>query len=295
MKFLVTGYRGQLGYDIVRELEKRGFKNYLALDRNEMDITNRDEVMKVIGEYHPDVIFHCAAWTQVDKAEECEDDCYLVNVVGTKNIVDASLEVDAKIIYMSTDYVFDGKKDGLYTETDKVHPMSVYGKTKYEGEEEVRRNPKHYIARISWVFGINGHNFIKTMIRLSENHESVTVVDDQIGTPTYTVDLSRLLVDMAMTDKYGTYHSTNEEYCSWAEFADYIFKSNGLNVEVIPVSTEEYLKIAGSNQAYRPRNSKLSKEKLKGAGFDLLPSWKDATDRYCDELVDAKILVRKRG
>ena len=294
MKFLITGYRGQLGYDIVRELEKREFKDYLALDKEELDITNRDDVMRVVHEYQPDVIFHCAAWTAVDKAEDMIDACYNVNVVGTRNIVDASLDVGAKILYMSTDYVFDGKKDGYYTEEDEVHPMSVYGRTKYEGEEEVRRNPKHYITRISWVFGINGHNFIKTMIKLSRDHDELSVVNDQIGTPTYTVDLARLLVDMALTDQYGTYHSTNEEYCSWAEFADYIFKSNGIPTKVKPVSTEEYLEISGTKQAYRPRNSKLSKDKLKRAGFKLLPSWKDATKRYCDELEQAKILMRKK-
>ena len=295
MKFLITGYNGQLGYDIVRELVSRGYKDYLAVDRSEMDITNKEEVDRVILEYRPDVIFHCAAWTAVDKAEDMEEACYNVNVVGTKNIVDASIEVGAKILYMSTDYVFDGKKEGLYVEDDKVNPMSVYGKTKYLGEEEVRRNPKHYITRISWVFGINGNNFIKTMIKLSSTHDELTVVDDQVGTPTYTVDLSKLLVDMALTDKYGTYHSTNEEYCSWAEFASYIFDSNGIGTKVIPVSTEEYLKITGTKQAYRPRNSKLSKDKLKNSGFDLLPSWKDATDRYCEELVKEKLLVRKRG
>ncbi len=295
MKCLVTGYHGQLGYDIVRELERRGFHDYLAVDKDEMDITDRDQVMKVICEYHPDVIFHCAAWTAVDKAEDMDRACYQVNVIGTKNITDASLEIGAKILYMSTDYVFDGTKDGFYTESDKVNPMSVYGKTKYEGEEEVRRNPRHYITRISWVFGINGNNFIKTMLKLSESHEKVNVVDDQIGTPTYTVDLARLLVDMALTDKYGTYHSTNEEYCSWAEFAKYIFESNDINTQVVPVSTEEYLKMTGTKQAYRPRNSKLSKDKLKVQGFQLLPSWKDATDRYSEELVDAKLLVRKRG
>ena len=295
MKFLITGYKGQLGYDIVRELEKRGYKDYLAIDKEEMDITNKDDVMKVIGEYHPDVIFHCAAWTAVDKAEDMEEACYNVNVVGTKNIVDASIDIGAKILYMSTDYVFDGKKEGLYVEDDPVNPMSVYGRTKYQGEEEVRRNPKHYITRISWVFGINGNNFIKTMIKLSETKKELTVVDDQVGTPTYTVDLSRLLVDMALTDKYGTYHSTNEEYCSWAEFASYIFDSNNIDTKVIPVSTEEYLEKSNNKQAYRPRNSKLSKEKLKNSGFELLPTWKNATDRYCDELEKAKILLRKRG
>ena len=295
MKFLITGYKGQLGYDIVRELENRNLKNYLAIDKEEMDITNKEEVTKVIKEYNPDVIFHCAAWTAVDKAEDMKDACYNVNVIGTRNITDASIEIGAKLLYMSTDYVFDGTKEGKYTEEDKANPMSVYGKTKYEGEVEVRRNPKHYITRISWVFGINGHNFIKTMIKLSENHDKVTVVDDQIGTPTYTVDLARLLVDMALTDKYGTYHSTNEDYCSWAEFAKYIFESNNIDTKVIPVTTEEYLDITGTKQAYRPRNSKLSKEKLKTNGFKLLPTWKDATDRYCDELVKAKILIRKRG
>lgn len=295
MKFLVTGYNGQLGYDIVRELEKRGYHDYLAVDKDEMDITNKEEVMKVVGKYHPDVIFHCAAWTAVDIAEDNIDACYNVNVIGTRNMVDASIEVGAKILYMSTDYVFDGKKENLYTEDDEVHPMSVYGRTKYEGEEEVRRNPKHYITRISWVFGINGNNFIKTMIKLSDTHDILTVVDDQVGTPTYTVDLSRLLVDMALTDKYGTYHSTNEGYCSWAEFAKYIFDSNDINTQVIPVSTEEYIKNSSKKQAYRPRNSKLSKDKLKSQGFQLLPDWQDATDRYCQELVDAKILIRKKG
>ena len=295
MRYLITGYNGQLGYDIVRELRKRGYNDYLAIDKDEMDITDRDAVMKVIKDYHPDVIFHCAAWTAVDKAEEMKDACYAVNVVGTRNIVDASIDIGAKILYMSTDYVFDGKKNGFYTEDDLVNPMSVYGNTKYLGEEEVRRNPKHYITRISWVFGINGNNFIKTMLRLSETKRELTVVDDQVGTPTYTVDLARLLVDMALTDKYGTYHSTNEEYCSWAEFAKYIFKSNNIDTKVRPVTTEEYLEIAGSNQAYRPRNSKLSKEKLRNSGFELLPTWKSATDRYCDELEEAKILVRKRG
>ena len=290
MKCLITGCNGQLGYDIARELDRRGYKDYLALDREKMDITNREQVMQVVTDYNPDVIFHCAAWTAVDKAEYMVDACTTVNVEGTKNLVDASLAVDAKILYMSTDYVFDGKKEGYYTEEDTPNPQSVYGRTKYAGEEEVRRNPKHYIARISWVFGINGNNFIKTMLKLSETHDTLNVVNDQIGTPTYTVDLSRLLVDMAETDKYGTYHSTNESYCSWAEFAEYIFKINNKDVVVNKVTTEEYLEITGTKQAYRPRNSKLSKEKLKNAGFELLPSWQDATERYCKELIESKQL-----
>ena len=292
-KYLITGYNGQLGFDIVRELKKRGITDYTAVDKEEMDITDRDMVMKVIDEYHPDVIFHCAAWTAVDKAEDMEEECYNVNVNGTKNIVDASLKVDAKVLYMSSDYVFDGSKEGLYIEDDKVNPKSVYGRTKYLGEEEVRRNPKHFITRISWVFGINGGNFVKTMLRLSENHDKLTVVSDQVGSPTYTVDLAKLLVDMSLTDKYGTYHSTNEDYCSWAEFAEYIFRSNNIKTKVVPVTTEEYLNISGTKQAYRPRNSKLSKDKLKNSGFELLPSWQTAVDRYCDELIEAKILKRK--
>ena len=285
MKYLITGVKGQLGYDITRELEKRGIFDYLAVDIDEMDITNREQVMAIVKEYHPDVICHCAAWTAVDKAEDNEEACEKVNVEGTKNITDASLEVDAKLIYLSTDYVFDGTKEGYYTEEDQVNPKSVYGKTKYLGEEEVRRNNKHFIGRISWVFGINGGNFIKTMLKLSENHDSLNVVDDQVGSPTYTVDLAKILVDMSETDKYGTYHITNENYCSWAEFAEYIFKSNDKETKVNKVTTEEYLELTGTKQAYRPRNSRLSKDKLENAGFNRLPTWQDATDRYCKELV----------
>ena len=243
MKYLITGVKGQLGYDITRELDKRGENNYLALDVADMDITDTEKVMEVITAYQPEVIFHCAAWTAVDKAEEMEESCQKVNVLGTKNITDAAIKVDAKLIYLSTDYVFDGTKEGYYTEEDAVNPKSVYGRTKYLGEEEVRRNKKHFIARISWVFGINGNNFIKTMLKLSENHDTVNVVDDQIGSPTYTVDLAKVLVDMAQTEKYGTYHVTNENYCSWAEFAEYIFKSNNKDTKVNKVTTEEYLEL----------------------------------------------------
>lgn len=283
-KYLITGFKGQLGYDIARELEERGETNYLAVDIDEMDITNRDQVMKIVKAYNPDVIFHCAAWTAVDKAEDMEDKVKKVNVEGTKNLTDASIEVGAKIVYMSTDYVFDGEKEGFYTEDDKTNPKSVYGLTKYQGEEEVRRNPQHFITRISWVFGINGNNFIKTMLKLSENHDSLNVVDDQIGSPTYTVDLAKLLVEMVQTDKFGTYHVNNDGYCSWAEFAKYIMESNNKETKINPVTTEEYLEITGTRQAYRPRNSKLDKKKLVDNGFAMLPSWQDATDRYCKEL-----------
>ena len=289
MKYLITGYKGQLGYDIKRELLKRGVseEDILAIDKEEMDITDSREVSKIVNDFKPNVIFHCAAWTAVDKAEYMSDACYNVNVVGTKNIVDASLKVGATIIYMSTDYVFDGTKDGLYTEEDIVNPKSVYGRTKFLGEEEIRRNPKHFITRISWVFGINGHNFIRTMLKLAENHQELNVVDDQVGSPTYTVDLAKILVDMALTDKYGTYNVTNSDYCSWAEFAEYIFKSNNKLVKVNKVTTEEYLETTGTKQAYRPRNSRLDKSKLE-ENFELLPTWKDAVNRYNIELQKEK-------
>ena len=309
MKYFITGYKGQLGYDLVRELAKRGElditvsdlgaleeKNKASLELLEktaikyvpLDITDKEKVMEIIEEENPDVIIHCAAWTTVDKAEDMEEVVRKVNVLGTKNITDASIKVDSKIIYMSTDYVFDGTKDGYYTENDQVNPKSVYGMTKFEGEEEVRRNKKHFITRISWVFGINGNNFIKTMLSLSEKLDKVNVVDDQIGSPTYTVDLSKILIDMAHSEKYGTYHVNNDGYCSWAEFAKYIFESNGKTTVVNPVTTEEYLEITNTKQAYRPRNSKLSKDKLKENGFEMLPSWQDATDRYCKELIKEK-------
>lgn len=301
MRYLITGFKGQLGYDLARELLKRDEHDFLAIDKEEMDITDKEAVMKVVKDYNPDVIFHCAAWTAVDKAEDedLKDIVNKVNVIGAKNMAEASIEVGAKILYMSSDYVFDGTKKGIYSEDDKVNPKSVYGETKFLGEEEIRKNPKHYVTRISWVFGINGNNFIKTMIKLSANHDSLNVVNDQIGSPTYTVDLAKVLVDMAQTDKYGTYNVTNEEYCSWADFAKYIFESNNLNTKVNEVSTEEYLSLAGIKQAYRPRNSRLSKVKLENNGFDRLPTWKDATDRYCDELIKqddeiSQILIKHR-
>ena len=284
-KYLITGFKGQLGYDIKRELDERGEKNCLALDIDDMDITNHEQVMQIVNDYKPDVIFHCAAWTAVDKAEDMEEKVYAVNVLGTKNLSDAAMMVDAKIVYMSTDYVFDGQKDGVYTEDDTPNPMSVYGKTKYLGEEEVRRNPKHFITRISWVFGINGNNFIKTMLKLSNTHDELNVVSDQVGSPTYTVDLAKLLVEMVQGNKYGTYNVNNEGFTSWADFAEYIMKTSGKKTKINRVSTEKYLEITGTKQAYRPRNSKLSKDKLVENGFEKLPTWQDATDRYIKELM----------
>lgn len=289
-RYLVTGVKGQLGYDIVRELNARGEYDVLAIDRDEMDITDKEQVMKIIKAYKPDVIFHCAAWTAVDKAQELVDACTAVNVEGPRNITDAAIEVGAKVIYMSTDYVFDGNKplDELYNENDIPNPQSVYGKTKFEGEEEIRRNPRHFITRISWVFGVNGNNFIKTMLKLADKYPELTVVNDQVGSPTYTVDLAKLLVEMAHTEKYGTYHVNNEGYCSWAEFAKYIMESNDKDTKINPVTTEEYYEGKDMSKiAYRPRNSKLDKSKLEEE-FYRLPSWQDATDRYCKELKKSK-------
>lgn len=289
MKYLITGVNGQLGYDIWQELKKRNELDVLAPGKDKLDITNKEQVMKVVGTYQPDVIIHCAAYTAVDKAEIERDKAKLVNIVGTKNMVDASLAVDAKFMFMSTDYVFDGTKQGKYLEEDKPHPQSIYGFTKYIGEELVKENPKHFITRISWVFGINGHNFIKTMLNLSQTHHELNVVNDQIGSPTYTVDLAKLLIDMAQTDAYGTYHVTNQGYCSWAQLAQYVFDSNGVDTIVHPLPTKEYLQITGTKQAVRPKNSKLDKTKLMSAGFTMLPDWTDAVDRY------SKQLIKKRG
>lgn len=294
MKYLVTGYSGQLGYDIVRELENRGYNDIVALDREKMDITNSKAVTEIILTERPDVIFHCAAWTAVDKAEECKEKAYATNVIGTRNIVEVAKLINAKIFYISTDYVFDGTKNGMYEPKDVINPLNVYGQTKYWGEEEVRRCDKHFIVRISWVFGINGANFVRTMLKLSETKSELNVVSDQIGSPTYTVDLSKLLVDMSLTEQYGTYHATNDGFCSWAEFADYIFTSNHKEVKVNHVTTEEYLQITGLKQAYRPKNSKLNKEKLVHNGFAMLPSWQDAVNRYSEELKNEKQLVLKK-
>lgn len=284
MRFLVTGYRGQLGYDIVRVLKENGYTDIIAIDKDDLDITDSEKTYKYIKEIKPDVVFHCAAFTAVDKAEEMEDVAYSVNVVGTKSITEACKEIGAKLFYFSTDYVFDGEKTGLYLETDTPNPTSVYGKTKYLGEKEVLNYEKSFVIRISWVFGINGNNFIKTMLKLAETKTELNVVSDQVGTPTYTIDIARLVVEMMKTDKYGIYHVNNDDFCSWAEFSEYIFEIAKKNVKVNHVTTEEYFSLTGFKQAKRPKNSKLSKEKLVNSGFTMLPSWKDATRRYIEEL-----------
>ena len=279
MKFFITGVNGQLGYDVKRELLERGYTDILAPTRVDLDITNEDAVKKMIREYRPSVIFHCAAYTAVDKAEEEQEKCYQVNVLGTKYLTEAAKEVGAKIIYISTDYVFDGTKEGLYQIEDKVNPVNYYGKTKYLGENFIREYDNHIIVRISWVFGINGKNFIRTMLNLAESHKELNVVCDQIGSPTYTKDLAGLLVNMFLSNVKGLYHVTKEGYCSWYEFAEFIFKESRKKVKVHPILTKDYKTIAK-----RPLNSKLSKESLDDIGMKRLPEWQDAVKRYIREL-----------
>ena len=283
MKFFITGINGQLGYDIDLELKKRGYTGILAPSRQEVNITNKESVDKAILNFKPDIVFHCAAYTAVDKAEDDKENCYNINVIGTKNIVEAAKEVGAKVIYISTDYVFDGTKDGYYKEDDTTNPINYYGETKYLGEVETRKYDNHIITRISWVFGINGKNFVKSMLNLAETRDELSIVADQVGSPTYTKDLSKLLVDLALSDKTGTYHVTNDNYCSWYDFAKYIFESNNVNIKLNPITTSEY-----PTRAKRPSNSKMSKEKLVGDGFTMLPTWQDAVDRYNKELIKVR-------
>lgn len=284
MKVLVTGVKGQLGHDVVNELCARGIEA-VGVDVEEMDITDGQCVDKMLSSVHPDAVIHCAAWTAVDAAEDPEniEKVRLVNVQGTKNIAKACRAIGSKMMYISTDYVFDGQGTEPWEADCKEYaPLSVYGRTKLEGELAVAEAlDAYFIVRIAWVFGINGKNFVKTMLALSEKYESLRVVDDQIGTPTYTFDLARLLVDMIETDKYGYYHATNEGgYISWADFATEIFRQAKKTTAVIPVTTAEY----GLSKAARPFNSRLDKSKLIEKGFAPLPDWKDALARYLLEL-----------
>ena len=276
MKYLITGGTGQLGHDIVKELISRGELNYLAPTTKEMNITNKDEVEKVILGYKPDIIFHCAAYTAVDKAEEDRENCYNVNVNGTKNIVEVAKRINAKVVYISTDYVFDGTKKTEYETEDITNPINYYGYTKLLGEKEVQQLNDYLIVRISWVFGENGKNFVKTMLNLAETKTELSIVSDQIGSPTYTKDLSKLLLDMIENNKKGLFFATNEDFCSWYEFAEYIFKINNINIKLNKVLTKDYKTLAK-----RPLNSKLSKNKLDEEGLTRLPSWQDATSRFC--------------
>ena len=280
MKVLVTGVKGQLGYDVMAELAKRNIEA-IGVDIDEMDITDKISVEKVIGEAAPDVVVHCAAYTAVDAAEDNEALCRRVNADGTRNIAEVCKKLDCKMVYISTDYVFDGQGTRPWEPDDERHPLNVYGQTKYEGEVAVQENlSKYFIVRIAWVFGKNGKNFVKTMLKLAETHDKLTVVNDQFGSPTYTYDLARLLVDMIQTDKYGIYHATNEGICTWYEFACEIFRQAGVKIEVTPVPASEY-----PAKAKRPENSRLDKSKLTENGFERLPSWQDALARYLKEIL----------
>ncbi len=302
MKVLVTGVAGQLGHDVMNELHKRGYEGVgsdiapqysgaddgtavTKMDYVQMDITNSEEVTETIKKVNPDVVVHCAAWTAVDLAEESEnkDKVMAINVGGTENIARVCKELDCKMVYISTDYVFDGYGTRPWKEDCKDYaPLNVYGESKLMGEKVVSLNlEKYFIVRIAWVFGVNGNNFIKTMLNVGKKFDTLKVVNDQIGTPTYTYDLSRLLVDMIETDKYGYYHATNEGgYISWYDFACEIFKQAGYKTKVNPVTTEEY----GVSKARRPFNSRLNKTKLVDNGFTPLPDWKDALSRYLKEI-----------
>ncbi len=277
MKVLVTGAKGQLGHDVMNELAKRGYEG-VGVDVAEMDITDAQMVDRVITESGVDKVIHCAAYTAVDAAEDQVDLCRRVNAQGTENIAKVCKKLDIPMLYLSTDYVFDGEGTRPWEPDDERDPLNVYGQTKYEGELAIERNlEKYFIVRIAWVFGVHGKNFIKTMLNLAENHDTITVVNDQVGSPTYTYDLSRLLVDMIETEKYGRYHATNEGLCTWYEFAVEIFRQAGIHVNVVPVTSEEF-----KAKAKRPHNSRLNKDKLDVMGFERLPKWQDALARYLE-------------
>lgn len=275
MRVLVTGVKGQLGYDVMTELAKRGYEG-VGVDVDEMDITDARKVDEVITKAQVDKVVHCAAYTAVDAAEDNVELCRRVNAEGTENIAKVCKRLDLPMVYLSTDYVFDGEGERPWEPDDERDPLNVYGQTKYEGELAVERNlDKYFIVRIAWVFGVNGKNFIKTMLNLAQNHDTITVVDDQVGSPTYTYDLARLLVDMIETEKYGRYHATNEGLCTWYEFAKEIFRQAGVDVKVVPVTSEQF-----QAKARRPHNSRMNKDKLEAMGFQRLPSWQDALSRY---------------
>lgn len=292
-RILVTGANGQLGYDTVRELTERGYTDVRGIDVEDLDITDEAAVRHYIASYRPEVVMHNAAWTAVDKAEEMPERVYAVNALGTGYIAASCRDVGAKMLYISTDYVFPGDGDGYYEPQDEKGPLGTYGKTKSAGEDLVRELlDRWFIVRISWVFGIHGNNFVKTMLRLAETKTELSVVCDQIGSPTYTYDLSKLLCDMIETERYGIYHATNEGVCSWYEFAKYIFEVAGVTgVRVDPILTRDYQ--ARVRQAYRPLNSRMSKDKLVESGFRRLPDWQDAVRRYITEELQIRGEVQK--
>ncbi len=281
MKVLVTGANGQLGFDVCRELENRKVE-HKGTCRTDFDLTNEDETYSYVMNYKPDVVIHCAAWTAVDKAEDQVDVAKAVNINGTKAIAKACKDLDAKMVYISTDYVFPGNGEQFYEPDDETEPLGIYGMTKLGGEKAVQEQiDKYFIVRISWVFGIHGNNFVKTMLHLAETRNEISVVCDQIGSPTYTVDLALLLCNMVESEKYGVYHATNEGVCSWAEFAEEIFRVAGKNMNVRSIKSSEY-----PTHAVRPLNSRMSKDKLEEMGFGRLPTWQDALERYWKELSD---------
>lgn len=279
MRILVTGVKGQLGHDVVNELKKRGHTP-IGVDVEEMDITDSAVVEQEMKKDALDAVIHCAAYTAVDAAEDNREICMRVNAEGTRNIARVCRELDIKMIYISTDYVFDGEGERPWEPDDARNPLNVYGESKYQGELAVEEYlDKYFIVRIAWVFGVNGKNFIKTMLRLAETHKELNVVNDQTGSPTYTYDLAVLVADMAETEKYGRYHATNEGLCTWYEFAKEIFAQAGVDIKVNPVSSEEF-----PAKAKRPHNSRMDKSKLTQNGFRLLPSWQDALKRYLEVL-----------
>lgn len=279
MSILVTGVGGQLGYDVCRELTARGME-YRGVDIGDFNITDAQAVRACLTACRPDAVIHCSAWTAVDKAEDEPEKCRAVNVDGTRNIAAVCKEIGAKMLYISTDYVFPGTGERFYEPEDSTGPLGVYGETKLGGEQAVRELlERFFIVRTSWVFGKNGNNFVKTMLRLGETRAKVSVVCDQVGSPTYTADLAPLLCDMVETEKYGVYHATNEGVCTWVEFAQEAFRLAGKDVKVNAIPTSEY-----PTRAVRPLNSRMSKDKLEAAGFARLPAWQDALGRYLNDL-----------
>lgn len=279
MKVLVTGIGGQLGYDIFNSLQSEHVDIY-GVDKLRLDLSEFDKVKDYIMKLRPDVVIHCAAYTNVDLAEENESFCRLINVEATANIAEICSKINAKMVYFSTDYVFSGKGDKPHEVESPTEPLSVYGHTKLAGEREVlSRLQKCFIIRTSWSYGLNGNNFVKTMLRLGQSKSIVDVVNDQFGSPTYTKDLASLVIEMIETDKYGVYHVTNEGYCSWAELAEAIFDIAGYATKVVPIHASDYLTLAT-----RPQNSRLSKTCLDESGFSRLPTWQDALNRYLKEL-----------
>ena len=294
MKILVTGIRGQLGHDVMDALAVRGIEA-VGVNSSDMDVTDEARVREVISDVHPDAVIHCGAWTAVDAAEDHIEEARAVNGTGTAHVASACARIGAKLMYFSTDYVFDGEGETPWKPEDPTGPQGIYGQTKLEGEEAVRRilSDRHFICRLQWVYGINGKNFVKTMLRLAEDHDRLTVVCDQIGGPSYTRDIAELAAEMILTDKYGTYHVANTGYCSWYEFACEIFKEAGYavmgekntdsdvdfgsrkKITVLPVTSEQY-----PAKAKRPHNSRLDTTKLSEAGFSQLPSWQDALHRF---------------